>query len=70
MHNNHKYYIKKETKGQVLCIVLLIIAVAIGLAWSALEARNDPPAWEPTETYPMANTNISWNQTFHPGAWE
>ena len=61
-------YIKKETKGQIIFIVLIIAAIAIGLLWNALEETNDEQ-YKPDVSYPMANVNISWQQTFHAGGW-
>ena len=70
MNKNHKYIITKEKKGQIIFIVMIILAVAIGLVWNALEEQNSVPEWPGKVTsYPMANVNISWEQTFHPGAW-
>ena len=70
MNKNHKYIIKKETKGQIIFIVMIILAVAIGLVWNMLEAENNAPEW-PGEvtTYPRANAQIGWEQSFHYGAW-
>ena len=64
---SYKHYIKKETKGQIIFIIFLLIAIAAGLIWNAIEESNQPPAWQ--TSYPMANANISWEQTFHGGAW-
>ena len=60
-------YIKKETKGQIIFIVLIMLAVAIGLLWNTLE-QNEVQT-KPDVSYPMTNVNISWEQTFHSGAW-
>ena len=60
-------YIKKETKGQIIFIVLILLAVAIGLLWNTLE-QNEVQT-KPDVSYPMTNVNISWEQTFHSGAW-
>ena len=60
-------YIKPETKGQIICVILLILAIAGGLIWNAIEENKTPPAWD--KTYPMANANISWEQTFASGSW-
>lgn len=70
MNKNHKYIIKKETKGQIIFILVIILAVVIGLAWNYLDKQNEVPEW-PGEvtTYPMANAHISWEQSFHSGAW-
>ncbi len=61
-------YIRKETKGQIIFIVLIILAVLIGLLWNALE-REPEYNWEPATSFPIANAQISWEQTFHGGAW-
>lgn len=60
-------YIKKEQKGQILFIICILIAIAIGLIWSA--AEEDKKVLTPDKVYPMANAHISWEQTFHGGAW-
>ena len=60
-------YIKQETKGQIIFVVFILIAIAIGLIWNAMEEANRAPAWQ--TSYPMANVNISWEQTHHPGPW-
>lgn len=60
-------YIKPETKGQIIFIVFIALAIAIGLIWNAMEEANQPPAWQ--TSYPMTNVNISWEQTHHPGPW-
>ena len=60
-------YIKPERKGQIIFIVFIALAIAIGLIWNAMEEENRAPAWQ--TSYPMANVNISWEQTHHPGPW-
>ena len=67
MNKNHKYIITKERKGQIIFIVLIILAVAIGLLWNTLE-QNEVQT-KPDVSYPITNVNISWEQTFHSGAW-
>ena len=67
MNKNHKYIITKEQKGQIIFIVLILLAVAIGLLWNTLEQTEVQK--KPDVSYPMANANISWEQTFHSGAW-
>ena len=61
-------YIKKEQKGQIIFIVCIILAIIIGLAWNYIDSEPEFK-WEPTKSYPMANAHISWEQTFHGGAW-
>ena len=59
-------YIKKDVGGQIIFIVAIILAIAIGLLWNALE-DNGAQTWEPEGAYPMVNANISWDQTFYGG---
>lgn len=61
-------YIRKETKGSIIFIVLMILAIIIGLAWNYLES-DEAEGQKPDAVYPMANAHISWEQTFHGGAW-
>lgn len=60
-------YIKPETKGQIIFVILLVLAIVGGLIWNTIEENKTPPAWQ-TE-YPIANANISWEQTFASGSW-
>ena len=60
-------YIKPERKGQIIFIVMIILAIIIGLAWNMIEAEREPQNWQ--TSYPMTNVNISWEQTHHPGPW-
>lgn len=70
MNKNHKYIITKERKGQIVFIVMIILAIVIGLVWNYLDEQNAVPEWPgETKSYPMANANISWQQTFHAGGW-
>ena len=46
---------------------LILLAVAIGLLWNELEQTE--VQIKPDVSYPMTNVNISWEQTFHSGAW-
>ena len=55
---SHKHYIKKETKGQIIFIIFLLIAIAAGLIWNAIEM--DRNTLKPDAVYPITNTNISW----------
>ena len=61
-------YIKPESKGQIIFIVCMIMAIIIGLAWNYLES-SEAEGQKPDAVYPMANAHISWEQTFHGGAW-
>lgn len=67
MNKNHKYIITKERKGQIIFIALILLAIVIGLVWNELEQTEVQT--KPDVSYPMTNVNISWEQTFHSGAW-
>ena len=65
--NQEKYTTgSKKRKGWIMALALAVIALAIYAAWTeaGAEGRREPDA-----VFPMANTNISWSQTFHAGAW-
>ena len=61
-------YIKKERQGSIIFIVVIILAIIIGLLWNYLES-GEAEGQKPDAFYPMANAHISWEQTFHGGAW-
>ena len=70
MNKNHKYIITNERKGQIIFVVVILLAIVIGLVWNYIEAENTAPKWPgDVKSYPMANVNISWEQSFHYGAW-
>ena len=60
-------YIKPERKGQIIFIVMILLAIIIGLAWNMIEAEGQQQTWQ--TSYPMANAHISWKQTYYPGPW-
>ena len=60
-------YIRPERKGQIIFIITILLAIIIGLVWNMIEAAEQPQTWQ--TSYPMANVNISWEQTHHPGPW-
>jgi hypothetical protein len=65
MKNPSNYSITFELKKRVpMFIALLILAAMI-----ALNVAVPEPVLEPDSVYPMANSRISWEQTFHAGAW-
>lgn len=64
-----KYSTKKNRSTRARAILLaalaaLTIAHAVTVM-AAAEARRN--SWEPDCEFPMANANISWEQTFYPG---
>ena len=63
--NSTKNYSTSQMKKRVpMFIALLILAGMI-----ALNVAVPEPVLEPDSVHPMANSRISWNQTFHAGAW-
>ena len=64
-------YIKPETKGQIIFVVAILLAIIAGLVWAGIENNNQAPEWPAAvTTHPLANANISWEQSFHAGSWE
>jgi hypothetical protein len=61
-------YIKKERQGSIIFIIMIILAIVIGLVWNYLES-SEAEELKPDVVYPMANTHISWLQTYHGGGW-
>ena len=50
----------------VMTVVLtaLMILFVLEICWAL-----DPVVWKPAAEYPMANANIGWQQSFHPGGF-
>ena len=68
MKKNHKYLITNERKGQIIFVVVILLAIVIGLVWNMIEDDKRQPL-PPDKTYELINANISWEQSFHYGAW-
>ena len=63
-------YIRKERQGQIIFVVMIILAIIIGLVWAEIENRQQVPEWPAEVTsHQMANANISWLQSYHGGGW-
>ena len=63
--NSTRKYITSELKKRVpMLIALLILAGMI-----ALNVAVPEPKPEPDSVHPFVNTRISWDQTYHAGAW-
>ena len=45
----------------------MIAILAVFVVWAVLTLCGvfEKPTWEPDVSYPMANANISWDQTFY-----
>ena len=63
--NYHGKYITEHKERKGFCIILCIVLVAV-VTLSILDFCGvfDKPL-EPDVTYPMANANVSWDQTFY-----
>ena len=58
---------RRKRKGYMLAVALVIIGVAAYAAAETVAAAAKGP--EPDAVFPMANSHISWSQTFHAGSW-
>lgn len=47
----------------------MIIALAVLAAAVVINVSVKEPELEPDEVYPLANSMISWEQTYYGGAW-
>ena len=69
---SYRKYTTYEKERKVFAAIMLLILVII-LAWGVFEVvamNNQAPAWPgEVKEYPMANAQISWVQTHHPGPW-
>ena len=66
-----RHYNTKNRKMEWFRAVMTLILAAI-LCWGGIEIHmilHRPAEWKPAESFPMANAKISWEQTFHGGAW-
>ena len=45
----------------------MIAILAVFVVWAVLTLCGvfETPTWEPDVSYPMANANVSWDQTFY-----
>jgi len=66
-----KYITDKQKKQRWLALFLLVILISAGIGYLLGTMAEAEDRW-PGEIreYPMANTHISWEQTFRGGAWE
>lgn len=55
------------SRKSFLITLAALLAVIIGLAVEDFCVADEKPVWD--VSYPMANTRISWEQTYHAGAW-
>jgi hypothetical protein len=65
MKHPSNYSITTELKKRVPMLIALMILAAL----IALNVAVPEPVLEPDSVYPMANSRIGWEQTYHAGAW-
>ena len=70
MKNHYKHYSTIDHERKVFAAVMIVILLAL-ITLFVLEVCGvfDGQVWKPVTEFPLANANISWEQTFYPGAW-
>ena len=65
-----KKYSTDERERKVFAVMMGLVLLII-IVWGALELgeAKSEQGWQPDVVYPMANAHISWEQTYHGGAW-
>ena len=62
---NYKHYIKREKESKVFAVfALIVLLMLVALIILQLCGMFDEPLWKPNISYPMVNTNVSWQQTW------
>lgn len=63
-------YIKNNRNSKVT-IIFSVILLVIVVAWVWLETAQarERDTIKPDGEFPMVNANVSWEQTWHKGAW-
>lgn len=62
------YNTKRQSKARFILILLLACIIAAGVGW-LIGMTVDAEVYEPDAVFPMANSSISWEQTFYSGGW-
>lgn len=55
-------------KGFIITLAVVAVAIMLEIVSGYLFAKAAEEAW--SIVCPMANTNISWQQTYYPGPWD
>ena len=63
--NSTKHCITSQIKKRVPVIISLLVLAGM----IALNVAVPEPTPEPDSVHPFVNTRISWEQSFHAGAW-
>ena len=65
-----KHYNSFQKERKVFFIVMVaILACLVALFVLELTGEFRKEEYQHQVEYPIANTNVSWSQTFYPGAW-
>ena len=65
MNNHSKYITNKNHRATVRAVLMFLVGAIVIIVLSVLVDNWDRRPVEPDVTYPMANANISWDQTFY-----
>lgn len=63
MNYRKDYTTKKNTSATARAVLLFLVGAAVVILLSVMMDNKRPV--EPDVTYPMANANISWDQSFY-----
>ena len=67
---NHRQYSTFDKERKVFAIVMTVILILmVALAVLTLTGEFDKEEYQHQVEFPIANTNISWSQTFYSGPW-
>ena len=68
MNNYRKYTTKKHERKVFATVMAVIVIILLGwLVYEVCDVLNAPV--RPDTEHPLVNSNISWEQTWHKGAW-
>ena len=63
-------YIKNNGNSKVAILFsILLLVIVIAWVWFERAEAEERNRIKPDAVYPMANAQISWNQTWYKGAW-
>lgn len=59
-----------DRERKIFAAVMTVVLAALMILF-VLEICGalDPVVWKPAAEYPIANANIGWQQSFHPGGF-
>lgn len=63
-------YIKNNGNSKVaVFFAILLLVIVVSWVWFEREAAAERNRIQPDAVYPMANACVTWEQTWHKGAW-